>query len=113
MDDNDHLKVLLNDIDRIHAPIDLEAAIIKAIRKEERSRHQIEQARARGVKALLGSGMLTVILIILFSWPAHVRSVEHAVLTYSSISVALTLLFVQLEIGRGKLFNDFKNNSLS
>lgn len=110
MHDTDHLKEILGSIDQINEPIDLETGILKSIQKQELSKVQIARYKANGIKALIASGMLIVVLGILFSLPSSVRSVEHSIITYTSIILMLLVLFVQLEMGGTKIFNNLKNN---
>lgn len=110
MEDKDHLKEILGKIDQVNEPIDLEGIILNAIQKEENSKAQIARYKAKGFKALIVSGILIVVLGILFSLPKSVRSVEHSIVTYTSIILILFVLFIQLEMGRTKIFNNLKNN---
>ena len=110
MEDKDHLKEILGNIDEINEPIDLKGAILTIIQKQESSKVQIAHYKAKGVKALIVSGILIVVLGILFSLPNSVRTVEHSIVTYTSIILILLVFFIQLEIGRTKIFNNLKNN---
>lgn len=110
MEDRDHLKEILGNIDQVNAPIDLEQIILKAIQEKERSKVQIAHYKANGVKALIVSFMLIVVLGILFSLSDSVRSVKHSIITYTSIIVVLIVLFIQLEIGASKILNNLNNN---
>jgi hypothetical protein len=112
MENKDHLKEILGNIDKINEPIDLEGAILKVIQKQESSKIQIAHYKAKGIKALIVSGILIIVLGILFSLPSSVRTVEHSIVTYTSIILILFVLFVQLEMGRTKIFNNLKNNLL-
>ena len=110
MEDKDHLKKILGKIDKVNEPIDLEGVILKAIQKQESSKLQIAYYKAKGIKAFMVSVILIVVLGILFSLPNSVRSVEHSIITYTSIILVLIVLFIQLEMGGSKLFNNLKNN---
>jgi hypothetical protein len=110
MEDKDHLKEILGKIDQVNAPIDLERVILNIIQKEEKSKAQIARYKAKGTKALIASGILIIVLGILFSLPSSIRSFEHSVVTYTSITLILFVLFIQLEISRSKFFNNLKNN---
>jgi protein-S-isoprenylcysteine O-methyltransferase Ste14 len=110
MEDKDHLKELLGKIDEVNEPIDLERAILTAIQQQESSKLQIARYRANGIKALIASGILIIVLGILFSFPSSVRSVEHSIVTYTSIILVLIVLFIQLEMASTKKFNHLKNN---
>jgi len=112
MEDKDHLKEILVKIDEVNEPIDLEVTILKAIQKQESSKLQIARYKAKGIKALVVSGILIVVLGILFSLPSNVRTIEHSIVTYTSIILILLVLFIQLEMGRTKIFNNLKNNLL-
>jgi protein-S-isoprenylcysteine O-methyltransferase Ste14 len=112
MEDKDHLKELLWTIDEVNEPIDLEGVILKAIQQQESSKLQIARYRANGIKALIASGILIIVLGILFSLPSSVRSVEHSIVTYTSIILVLIVLFIQLEMASTKKFNHLKNNLL-
>ncbi len=110
MEDKHHLKEIFGKIDQINEPIDLEAVILNAIQKEEFSKAQIARYKAKGLKALIASGILVIVLGILFSLPNSVRSVEHSIVTYTSIIITLIILFILLEMGRTAIFNNLKNN---
>ncbi|GEM_PF-5422550 len=110
MEDKDHLREIFGKIDQINEPIDLEAVILNAIQKEEFSKAQIARYKAKGLKALIASGILVIVLGILFSLPNSVRSVEHSIVTYTSIIITLIILFILLEMGRTAIFNNLKNN---
>lgn len=110
MEDKDHLKVILGNIDQIYEPIDLEGVILKAIQEQESSKVQIARYKANGLKALIVSGILVVVLGILFSLPSSVRTVEDSIITYTSIIITLLVIFIQLEMGKTKIFNNLKNN---
>jgi hypothetical protein len=104
MEDKDHLKEILGKIDGVNEPINLEGAILKAIQKQESSKLQIARYKAKGIKALIVSGILIVVLGFLFSLPSNVRKVEHAIVAYTSITLVLLVLFVQLEMGGTKIY---------
>ena len=110
MEDKDHLKEILENIDQINQPINLEKTILKAIQKQENSKVQIARYKAKGIKALIVSGILIVVLGVLFSLPNSVRTVEHSIVTYTSILLILFVFFMQLEMGRTKIFKNLKNN---
>lgn len=112
MEDKDHLKEILGCIDHINEPIDLEAVILKTLQEQERLKNQIARYKANGIKALIVSAVLIVILGILFSLPNSIRSLEYLTIMYTSIVLALLVLFAQLETGGIKLFNNMKNNLL-
>ncbi|MFS4447865.1 hypothetical protein [Maribacter sp. 2307UL18-2] len=110
MEDKDHLKEILGNIDQVNEPIDLEGVILKTIQKHESSKVQIARYKANGFKAIIVSGILIVILGILFSLPSSVRTFEHSIVTYTSIVLTLLVIFIQLEMGKAKIFNNLKNN---
>jgi len=111
MEDKDYLlKEILGKIDEVNEPIDLEEVILKAIQKQESSKFQIARYKAKGIKALIVSVILIVVLGILFSLPSNVSTVEHSIVTYTSIILMLIVLFIQLEMGGTKIFNHLKNN---
>lgn len=110
MKDTDHLKKVFGKLDQIHEPIDMEEAILIAIAKERTLKAQIAKYRAYGKKSLLVSGILVAILGILFSRPSSMKSMEHAILTYTSIGLVLIVILIQLEAGGSKIFNQLKNN---
>lgn len=110
MEDKDHLKVILGMIDQINEPIDLEVVISKAIQEQENSKAQIARYKANGLKALIVSGILVVILGMLFSLPSSVRTIEHSIITYTSIIIIQLIIFIQLEMGEKKIFSSLKNN---
>jgi hypothetical protein len=110
MEDKDHLKEIFGKIDQVNEPIDLERVTLNAIQKEENSKAQIARYKAKAIKALITSGILIIVLGILFSLPSSVRSVEYSIVTYTSIILVLFVLFIQLEMGNSKIFNKLKNN---
>ena len=110
MEDKDHLEEILGKIDEVNDPIDLEGIILNAIRKEENSKAQIARYKAKGINALVASGILIIVLGILFSLPRSIRTVEYSIVTYTSIVLILFILFIQLEMGSTKIFNNLKNN---
>lgn len=110
MEDKDRLKEILGKIDEVNEPIDLEEAILKTIHKQESSKLQIARYKAKGIKAFIVSGILIVVLGFLFSLPSNVRTVEHSIVTYTSIILILLVFFIQLEMGGTKIFNNLKNN---
>lgn len=110
MENIDHLKEILGNIDQVNEPIDLEMVILKEIQAQERSKVQIVRYKTNGIKALIVSGILIVVLGILFSLSSNVRSLEYSSVMYTSIALVLLILFVQLETGETKIFNNLKNN---
>lgn len=110
MEDKDHLKEILGSLNQINEPIDLEEAILKTIQKQESSKAKIAHYKANGFKAMIVSGILIIVLGILFSFPSGVSTVEHAIVTYTSIIFTLLVIFIQLEMGKTKIFNTLKNN---
>ncbi len=110
MEEKDHLKEILANIDQLHEPVELQGIILNVIQKEESSRAKIAQYKARGFKALILSGILIIVLVVLFSMPNSVRSLEYSIITYSSMILVLVVLFIQLETGSTKIFNNLKNN---
>ena len=110
MENKDHLKEILGNIDQINEPIDLEEAILKTIQKQESSKAQITRYKANGFKALILSAILVLVLGILFSLPSSVRTLEHSIITYTSIVLTLLVIFIQLEMAKTKIFNNLKNN---
>ncbi len=112
MDEKDDLKEILNGIDQLHTPVDLEGAILQKIAEEERIKAQIARYRTNGLRALWASLVLTVILAVLFSLPNSIQTAEYAIMTYASVGVTLLVLFVQLEMGRTNGLNHLKTNGL-
>lgn len=112
MDNNDRLKEVLEKIDNVNAPIDLEDVVMKAIREQESVNNRIASYKAKAYKALTVSVILTMTLGILFSLSSNVHSIEHYVITYSSIILVLIILFIQLEMGRTKIFENHKNMTI-
>lgn len=110
MEDKDHLKEILKNVDQINEPIDLEGVILKTIKEQESSKVQIARYKANGFKALIVSGILIVVLGILYSLPSYVRTVEHSIVTYTSVIITLFVIFIQLEMSKSKIFNNLKNN---
>lgn len=105
MEDKDHLKEVLGPLDQIHDPINLESHILEVIEQQERSKNLIARYKANGFKALILSISLIVILGILLSIPRSTPFIGYTLITYGSISLALLTLFVQLEMGKRKIFN--------
>lgn len=85
---------------------------MKVIQKKESSKLQIARYKSKGIKALIVSGILIVVLGFLFSLPSNVLTVEHAIEAYTSIILVLIVLFVQLEMGVTKIFNILKKKLL-
>lgn len=112
MENKDHLKEIFCNIDQINEPIDLEAVILKSIKEQERVRSQITRYKINGIRALSVSVVLVIVLAILYSLPNSVQSFEYSSIKYISIILTLLVLFVQLEMGGTKLFNNLKNNLL-
>jgi len=110
MEDKDHLKEILSNIDCINEPIDLEGVILKAIHKEETTKVKIARYKAKGIKALIASFILIIVLGILFSLPSYVRSIEDSIIAYTSIILVLIVFFVQLEISETKKFKNLNNS---
>lgn len=110
MEDRDHLKEILGKVDEINESIDLEGAILNTIQKEEKTKAQIALYKAKGLKALITSGVLIIVLGILFSLPSNVSTLEYSIVTYTSIILVLIVLFIQFEMGLTKIFNNLKNN---
>ncbi|WP_281540578.1 hypothetical protein [Maribacter aestuarii] len=110
MEDKDHLKEILGKINEVNEPIDLESVILKIIQKQESLKLQIARYKAKGKKALILSSLLIVVLGMLFSLPRNVETVEHSILTYTSVILILIVLFIQLEMGGTKIFNNSKND---
>ena len=110
MEDNDYLKEILGKMDQIHEPVDFEKTILNTLQKEQKLKTKIAAYKSRGKKALLVSGILIIVLGILFSIPSNHKAMKQTVITYASISLVLILLFFQLEVGSSKIFNQSKNN---
>ncbi len=110
MEDKDNLKEILGNIDQINEPIDLEESILKTIQEQENSKAQIARYKANGFKALILSAILVLVLGILFSLPSSIRTLEHSIITYTSIVLTLLVIFIQLEMSKTKIFNNMKNN---
>ena len=99
-------------IEQINEPIDLEAVILKTIQEQEVLKKQIARYKARGVKALFVSILLTLVLAILYSYPSSSPSAEYASIMYVSITLALFMLLIQVELSGIRSLNQLKNNSL-
>ncbi len=110
MNNKDHLMEILGNIDQINVPIDLEGVILKTIQERESSKVQIARYKANGFKSIIVSGILIVVLGILFSLPSSVRTVEHSIVTYTSIIITLLVIFILLEMGKAKIFDNLENN---
>lgn len=110
MEDKDHLKEILENVTQIHESIDLESVVLGVIEQQERSKAQIARYKANGFKALIVTGILLIILVLLFSRPDALRSMEYTVLTYTSVTLALLTLFAQLEMGERNIFNHPEKN---
>ncbi|MFD0796850.1 hypothetical protein ACFQZJ_05225 [Maribacter chungangensis] len=109
MDKEDRLMEILREIDAVNGPIDLENAVLKAIMEQEHSKQKIANYKAKGMKALTVSVILIIALGILFSMSGYVRTVEHSIITYTSIIIVLIVLFIQLEMGGTNIFKNHKN----
>ena len=110
MEDNDYLKEILEKVDQIYQPIDFEKDILNTLQKEQKLKTKIAAYKSQGKKALLVSGILIIVLGILFSTPGNHKAMEQTVITYSSISLVLILLFFQLEVSSSRVINQLKNN---
>ena len=112
MEYKDHLKEILAKIGQVNESIDLEEIILNAIQKEEYSKAQIARYKRKGIKALVASVILIIVLAIQFSMPSSVRSVEYAIIIYTSLILVLFILFVQIEMGNPINLTDLNNNKL-
>ncbi len=106
MEDKDQLKEILSNINNINTPIDLEDAIIQAIKKEALVKERIASYKRQGIRGLIISCILVITLVLIYSF----QTVEDAYLKYTSIVACLILLFAQLELGGLKFINQIKNN---
>ena len=112
MDNKDHLKEILDITGQIHEPIDLEAVILKSIQEKEYFKNQIAKYKTNGVRALLVTAVLIIILAIFYSLPDSVQSFEYSFIKYTSIILVLLVLFIQLEISGTHIFNSQRNKTL-
>ncbi|MFK7806673.1 MAG: hypothetical protein AB8F74_02630 [Saprospiraceae bacterium] len=110
MERKDYLKEILGEVGEVNQPVDLEGVIMNAIQEQENLELQIANYKAKGLKALIGSSILILVLGILFSFPGSVRTVEQSILTYTSIVLILLTILIQLEMGETRIFNKLKNN---
>jgi len=97
MEQKDELKDILRTLNQLHAPIDLETRIISSIQKQENLKAQAERYMTQGIRALIVSFLLLVILIISFYFEAS-TSFQDRTLKYASIIISLLVLFIQLEL---------------
>jgi protein-S-isoprenylcysteine O-methyltransferase Ste14 len=109
MENKDYLKEILGKIDEVNEPVDLEEAILKTIEQQESIKLQITRYQARGTTALLVSAVLIVILGVLFSLPSSMGTTTRSITSFAGLSLALLILFIQLEMGGAKIFNQIKN----
>ncbi len=105
MEQKDPLKEILDGIDQVHESVDLEHVILKTIKKQDMRQLQIERYKSNGIRAMYVSSILTVILAILFSMPDSVLTIERSIVTFSATTLVLLILFVQVELGKSKVFN--------
>jgi hypothetical protein len=106
METEDNLKKILGKLDLVNDPIDIESDVLKAITENEISKNKIADYKSRGVKALKISAFLIILLGMLLSMSSSLRSLEHSIATYSSVILVLIILFIQLEIGGTKVFDN-------
>jgi phosphate/sulfate permease len=107
MENKDYLEEILGKIDEVNEPVDLEEAILKTIEQQESIKLQI--TRYQGTTALLVSAVLIVILGVLFSLPSSMGTSNRFIASFVGLSLALLILFIQLEMGGAKIFNQIKN----
>lgn len=110
MEDKDILKEILKGIDGVYENVDLESIILNSIQEQEKSKIRIDRYKDKGVKSLIVSVILIVILGILFSLSIKMSTVENSIVTYTSIILILIVFFIQIEMGGNKIFNNLKNN---
>ena len=110
MEDKDILKEILKGIDGVYENVDLESIILNSIQEQEKSKIRIYRYKDKGVKSLIVSVILIVILGILFSLSIKMSTVENSIVTYTSIILILIVFFIQIEMGGNKIFNNLKNN---
>lgn len=110
MEDKDILKEILKGIDGVYENVDLESIILNSIQEQEKSKIRIDRYKDKGVKSLIVSVILIVILGILFSLSIKISTVENSIVTYTSIILILIVFFIQIEMGGNKIFNNLKNN---
>ena len=110
MENKDQLKEILSNINQINEPIDLEASIMQSIRNEELTKLKIKNYRRQGIRGLVISFILVLVLVCIYSFSKNFQSLESASFKYTSIVACLILLFAQLELGGLQFFNLFKNN---
>lgn len=109
MDDKDQLKNILSNVNHINAPIDLEATIMEAIRKEALTKTKIANYRRKGMRGLVISFALVIAFVIISSFSEVFQTTEGSYFKYTSIIACLILLFAQLELGGLKFINQIKN----
>jgi hypothetical protein len=110
MEGKDQLKEILSNINHINEPIDLEASIMQSIQKETLVKQKIANYRKQGIRGLIISFILVIILVGIYSFSSGVETAECARLKYTSIVTSLIFLFAQLELGGLQLINQIKNN---
>jgi len=106
MKDKDQLKDILNNIDSINKPINLEDVIMQSIRKDELIKDKITNYKKQGIRGLIISFILVIALVLIYS----LQTVGDVNLKYTSIGTCLILIFAQLELGGLKFINQIKNN---
>lgn len=112
MKTKDELKDIFKGINQLNDPIDFEHSILESIRNQELQKEQIKKLKERGIRGLILSLTLIVILGVLYSFQGEFQSQECQNIKYSSIVIALFVLFMQLEMGGFKHIINFKNNTL-
>ncbi len=112
MEDKDHLKGILGNINQIDKSIDLEASIIELILKRENLKRQIARCKFKGILGLVISLILAIILTIVYSFPSSFNSLDHPIIKYASLITSLFILYIQLELGGFKYIVNLKNKTL-
>jgi len=108
MENEDHLKEILKCINQVNGPIDVESEVLQKIREYEKYKDKIAKYKANHIKALVMSGVLIMVLVLLFSLPSNIRTVEYSVSTYVLVLIVLIVIFIQLEMTHVKLFKNLK-----
>ena len=90
MEDKDILKEILKGV---YENVDLESIILNSIQEQEKSKIRIDRYKDKGVKSLIVSVILIVILGILFSLSIKMSTVENSIVTYTSIILILIVFF--------------------
>ncbi len=98
MVNEDQLKDILGRIEGFDKSIDLENTIMESIKVQEELRERIERYKTKGLRGVIVSIVLLIVLGVVYSLPSSAPSFDSRSFEFVSIIIGLLVLMAQLEL---------------